>query len=110
MTGRSIRSWVAVALLAMLITAGCGARNDTGPSAAPAAPQAATGAAPSSGPSGPGVTDDTITVGGSATLSGPTGFLGNEVFGAVSAYFQDRQRPGWREREEDQAHHLRRPG
>ena len=88
MTGRSIRSWAAVALLALLITAGCGARNDTGPSAAPAAPQAATGAASSSGPSGPGVTDDTITVGGSATLSGPTGFLGNEVFGAVSAYFQ----------------------
>lgn len=88
MTGRSIRSWVAVALLATLATAGCGARNDTGPSAAPVATQAATGTATSSGPSGPGVTDDTITVGGSATLSGPTGFLGNEVFGAVSAYFQ----------------------
>lgn len=43
------------------------------------------------GPAGPlsqGVTDDEILIGGTGPLSGVTGFLGEEVFGAIDSYFQ----------------------
>ncbi|MFZ6003228.1 MAG: ABC transporter substrate-binding protein [Actinomycetota bacterium] len=42
----------------------------------------------SSGVSGQGVTDTEILIGASGPLSGVTGFLGEEAFGAIDAYFQ----------------------
>lgn len=40
------------------------------------------------GPLSQGVTDDEILIGGTGPLSGVTGFLGEEVFGAIDSYFQ----------------------
>ncbi|MDP1820567.1 MAG: ABC transporter substrate-binding protein [Acidimicrobiales bacterium] len=49
---------------------------------------AGAGSAAATGESSPGVTDTEIRIGASGPLSGITGFLGEEAFGAVDAYFQ----------------------
>jgi branched-chain amino acid transport system substrate-binding protein len=46
------------------------------------------GFVPPTGDSSPGVTDTEIRIGASGPLSGITGFLGEEAFGAIDAYFQ----------------------
>lgn len=45
-------------------------------------------AAAATGPSDAGVTDNEIRIGASGPLSGVTGFLGEEAFGAIDSYFQ----------------------
>lgn len=76
----------AVLVVAVLVMSACGARNVSDP------PQAAGGGSSGEGgavgPSDAGVTDDTIRLGASITLSGPTGFLGSEVVGAIEGYFE----------------------
>jgi ABC-type branched-subunit amino acid transport system substrate-binding protein len=58
-------------------------------SGAAATPDAATGGfTPPTGESSPGVTDTEIRIGASGPLSGITGFLGEEAFGAIDSYFQ----------------------
>ena len=52
------------------------------------ASKASVGAAGGSTESDPGVTDTEITIGASGPLSGVTGFLGEEAFGAIDSYFQ----------------------
>jgi ABC-type branched-subunit amino acid transport system substrate-binding protein len=71
------------------------AAAESGPSAgspavtARASGPAASGAAgATAGQSDPGVTDTEIRIGASGPLSGPTGFLGEEAFGAIDSYFQ----------------------
>ncbi|MDE0802868.1 MAG: ABC transporter substrate-binding protein [Acidimicrobiales bacterium] len=61
---------------------GGGESADSGGDAAEAGQAAATG------PLSQGVTDDEILIGGTGPLSGVTGFLGEEVFGAIDSYFQ----------------------
>lgn len=46
------------------------------------------GFVPPTGESSPGVTDTEIRIGASGPLSGITGFLGEEAFGAIDSYFQ----------------------
>ncbi|MDP1805825.1 MAG: ABC transporter substrate-binding protein, partial [Acidimicrobiales bacterium] len=62
------------------------AAGGDGGSAAPAA--GGGGFVPPTGKSSPGVTDTEIRIGASGPLSGITGFLGEEAFGAVDSYFQ----------------------
>lgn len=75
-------------------SAGGAASADGAPTAGGAAGSADTGtdagsaAGAATGPSDPGVTDTEIRVGTSATLSGATGFLGEEQVGPIDAYFQ----------------------
>lgn len=76
----------AVLVAAALVASACGARDDDESSTATTAPTATTVA--SDGPSDEGVTDTQINVGASATLSGPTGFLGDEVVGSIKAWFE----------------------
>lgn len=66
-----------------LLAAACGGRGDDDD----AAPSADTSSTTVAAESDPGVTDDEVVFGTSITLSGPTGFLGEEVVGAVEAYF-----------------------
>lgn len=80
---RRITSFVALA--AMLVAASCGGRDDDSASA-PDPGDASTTTAPAR--SDPGVTDDEIVLGATVTLSGPTGFLGEEIVGAINAYFE----------------------
>lgn len=90
-----------VTLVAVALVAGaCGGRTGGGATAS-TSPVATTGVveatagatlatdAPTTtiGISDPGVTDDTIKIGGSATLSGPTASIGIEAVGAAGAYF-----------------------
>lgn len=90
-----------VTLVAVALVAGaCGGRTGGGATAS-TSPLATTGVveatagatlatdAPTTtiGISDPGVTDDTIKIGGSATLSGPTASIGIEAVGAAGAYF-----------------------
>lgn len=56
----------------------------TGDSGGPGGAGAPTGATASD----PGVTDTEILIGASGPLSGVTGFLGEEAFGAIDSYFQ----------------------
>lgn len=54
-------------------------------------PTSATSPSGNASPTGPplqGVTDDEILIGASGPLSGITGFLGEEAFGAIDSYFQ----------------------
>ena len=90
-----------VTLVAVALVAGaCGGRTGggatawTSPLATTGVVEATAGAtlatdAPTTtiGISDPGVTDDTIKIGGSATLSGPTASIGIEAVGAAGAYF-----------------------
>lgn len=62
------------------------AAGDSGGGGQSAAAGSGQGAA--TGPISQGVTDDEILIGGSGPLSGVTGFLGEEVFGAIDSYFQ----------------------
>ncbi len=102
---------LATLVAAAMVAAACGGRTDdeaTTETAAPATqPPPASGGevettaveptatepaatdAPTTtvGVSDPGVTEDTIKIGGSTTLSGPTGSIGIEVVGAAGAYF-----------------------
>lgn len=76
-------------LMLVMVVSACGARHHT-PAPASAAPTP-TGAGAAGSParqSDPGVSADEILIGSSATLSGPTGFLGDELTGAVDAYFE----------------------
>lgn len=51
-------------------------------------PAASGAAGAAAGQSDPGVTDTEIRIGASGPLSGATGFLGEEAFGAIDSYFQ----------------------
>ncbi len=81
------RHTCALLLAVALLAAACGGRDEdtgaepTGTTSEPTRP---------SGPteSDPGVTDDEILLGATVTLSGPTGFLGEEITGAINAYFE----------------------
>lgn len=66
------------------VTPGGGGAGST----AGGATSAAAGGTQPTGKSSPGVTDDEIRIGASGPLSGITGFLGEEAFGAVDSYFQ----------------------
>lgn len=76
------------------VEAGVGSGSGQDPTSAGGADQTgesageASGAAAAAGESDRGVTDTEIRVGTSATLSGATGFLGEEQVGPIDSYFQ----------------------
>jgi ABC-type branched-subunit amino acid transport system substrate-binding protein len=76
------RRLLGVLFLLALLTAACGGRGDDDAATA----DASTTSAPPAH-SDAGVTDSEILLGATVTLSGPTGFLGEEVVGAITAYF-----------------------
>ncbi len=78
------RRHLALIMGAALVVAACGARGDD------AAPQPTDTSAGEEGPteSDPGVTDTEILVGASVTLSGVTGFLGEEIVAGIDSVFQ----------------------
>lgn len=81
------RPTYALLLAAALIAAACGGRDDdTGAEPTDTASEQTQLAGPTK--SDPGVTDDEILLGATVTLSGPTGFLGEEIAGAINAYFE----------------------
>lgn len=70
---------------------GTPAAPKAGPGSNPAAVAAVPGQPPKTGNDGPadeGVTDTEIRIGASGPLSGITGFVGDEAFGAIDSYFQ----------------------
>lgn len=67
--------------------AGGGGIEATGPTDAGGDVAAGTGGSGATA-SDPGVTDTEILIGASGPLSGVTGFLGEEAFGAIDSYFQ----------------------
>ena len=68
---------------------GAGAAPDAnGSGGAGAAPGEGADAGSTATASDPGVTDTEILIGASGPLSGVTGFLGEEAFGAIDSYFQ----------------------
>lgn len=83
------RKLLALVFAAALVLAACGTRGDHNTS---------TGRPSTKGPaateSDPGVTDTEILVGASVTLSGPTGFLGEEIIAGIDAYFQEVNEEG----------------
>ncbi len=80
-----IRRPLMVLLVAALGVAACGSNADDDGAAAPL-DGGQTTAAPAAR-SDPGVSDTEILIGASLTLSGPTGFLGEEITGAINSYF-----------------------
>lgn len=78
-------AFVLLLVAALLATAACGGRDGKGGGA-----DTATEETKPPGPtkSDPGVTDAEILLGATVTLSGPTGFLGEEIVGAINAYFE----------------------
>ena len=81
------RRIIALLFVAAFLAGACGGRDED--EAVPADSPGSATETSVGGPtqSDPGVTDDEILVGASVTLSGPTGFLGEEVTGAINAYF-----------------------
>jgi branched-chain amino acid transport system substrate-binding protein len=76
------RRTIAFLLAGALTVAACGSRSDD-----TARDNGAAGAG-AAATSDPGVTDDEIRIGASLTLSGPAGFLGEEVLAGIDSYFQ----------------------
>ncbi|HVM53049.1 MAG TPA: ABC transporter substrate-binding protein [Acidimicrobiales bacterium] len=87
------RRLLAIVFVLAVVAAACGGRGDDD-DAAPTdgGATATTEAAPAE--SDAGVTDTEILLGATVTLSGPTGFLGEEVVGAITAYFEKTNAAG----------------
>jgi branched-chain amino acid transport system substrate-binding protein len=86
------RRLLALVVTAALVAAACGARGDdeetsTGSQTTEATSQEPEGE-PAATESDPGVTDTEIFIGASVTLSGVTGFLGQEVVAGIDSVFQ----------------------
>jgi ABC-type branched-subunit amino acid transport system substrate-binding protein len=96
------RRLLALAVAAALVAGACGARGDDEDTATvsqtpdASAEEAAEEPAeePEATESDPGVTDTEILVGASVTLSGVTGFLGEEVVAGIDAVFQEVNEAG----------------
>jgi ABC-type branched-subunit amino acid transport system substrate-binding protein len=91
------RRLLALVVTAALVVAACGARNDeeatsTGSQTTEAEEVPEEEAAPTQ--SDAGVTDTEILVGASVTLSGVTGFLGEEVVAGIDSVFQEVNEAG----------------
>lgn len=78
---------------AALVAAACGARGDDD-DASPSQTTDTADEEPAATESDPGVTDTEILVGASVTLSGPTGFLGEEVVAGIDSVFQEVNEAG----------------
>ena len=76
------RRLIALVVVALMAVAACGSRSDDS-----ASEDDGDGGAPAA-ESDPGVSDTEIKIGASVTLSGPVGFLGEEVVGGIDSYFQ----------------------
>lgn len=89
------RRLLALVLASALVVAACGARNDDETSTEDEVPTSQD-EAEAEGPteSDPGVTDAEILVGASVTLSGVTGFLGEEVVAGIDSVFQEVNEAG----------------
>lgn len=81
---RNRKALAAIAAAVALLAAGCGDDDETTAGDEPDA-ETTTTAAPTV--SDPGVTDTEVRVGVSATLSGATGFFGQQQVGAINAFF-----------------------
>ncbi|MDE0804404.1 MAG: ABC transporter substrate-binding protein [Acidimicrobiales bacterium] len=89
------RKILALTMSFALLAAACGGRDDdtSAPdTSSPAAEEQDT--APAATESDPGVTETEILVGASITLSGPTGFLGEEVVAGIDSHFQEVNQAG----------------
>lgn len=80
------RRLIALLLLGSVLAAACGNRSDDEEAQSPGDGLGAAAERPTE--SDEGVTDDELVLGATVTLSGPTGFLGEEVVGAITAYFE----------------------
>jgi ABC-type branched-subunit amino acid transport system substrate-binding protein len=85
------RRILAVTMCAALLAAACGARGDDDDSAASGDQQETEATATESDP---GVTDTEILIGASVTLSGPAGFLGEEIIAGIDSHFQEVNEAG----------------
>ncbi len=74
---------LALTMCAALLAAACGARGDAEDSAGEQQE-----AEPTATESDAGVTDTEILIGASVTLSGPAGFLGEEIIAGIDSHFQ----------------------
>ena len=91
------RRLISLVVAAALVAGACGARSDDDTATAPSSTDP-TAEEPSEEPaateSDPGVTENEILVGASVTLSGVTGFLGEEVVAGIDSVFQEVNEAG----------------